>query len=245
MKNQDEQDCDDNNRTISDIEKFGWAAIAIERTEYFPSFVYTIGLWQKFKHPELIALGLTPKTLHIALNDAAEIIKSGHALEVEKTYSDFFENGLVEFIKVDNRNISDYFGYAIDFYKTNQFPALQLIWTDRNNKFPWDSDYQEEFKYRQPLLDRNADFKFREEKNCAVFTTSQWLDLKRPILRVTHDINGDWQFLTGDQLGEDIKIVVFEQMILSDPTLNDVFDLDYGESAEREFVGGKWTLHTK
>jgi hypothetical protein len=26
-----------------------------------------------------------------------------------------------------------------------------------------------------------------------------------------------------------------------DPTLNDIFNLDYGESAERRFVGDKWT----
>jgi hypothetical protein len=67
------------------------------------------------------------------------------------------------------------------------------------------------------------------------------LEFHKPILRVIHDSEGDWQFLTGDQMPEDIKIVALEQIILKDKTLNDVFNLDYGESAEREFVGGKWT----
>jgi len=39
---------------------------------------------------------------------------------------------------------------------------------------------------------------------------------------------------------DDIKIVALEQMTLRDMTLNDLFTLDYGESAERSFVGDKW-----
>ena len=118
---------------------------------------------------------------------------------------------------------------------------MQFVWTDRKNNFPWDKDYEEEFKYRQPLLDRNTDFKFREEKNLGIFTTRQWLELNCPILRVVHNKEGDWQFLTGDQMPEDIKLVTLEQMILRDKTLNEVFDLDYGEAADREFIGAEWT----
>lgn len=73
------------------------------------------------------------------------------------------------------------------------------------------------------------------------FTTRQWLDEKKPILRVVHDNDGDWQFLTSDQLPEDIKIVALEELIKRDNTLNEVFDLEYGEEAERDFIGGQWT----
>jgi hypothetical protein len=117
---------------------------------------------------------------------------------------------------------------------------LQLVWTDRNDNFPWDNGFEEEFIYKQPLLDRNADFKFREPKDVAAFTTRQWLELRKPILRVVHENDRDWQFLTGDQMPEDIKIVALEQLVLQDKTLNDVFDLDYGEAADRESIGGKW-----
>ena len=53
--------------------------------------------------------------------------------------------------------------------------------------------------------------------------------LRKPILRVVHEHDGDWQFLTGDQMQEDIKIVALEQLVLRDKTLNDVRDLEYGE----------------
>ena len=227
-----------------DIEEYGWSVIIIEATKYLPSFAYTVGLWEKYKHPELISFGLTNKTLHTILNEAGNIIKLGQVIDVNLEYDNFFESSPTKFIKVDTRNIADYFGYAIEYYNTNEFPALQLIWTDRNNQFPWDANFEVEFKFKQPLLDRNADFKYREEKNLGIFTTRQWLVLKKPILKVIHDGEGDWQFLTGDQLFEDIRLVALEQMTLRDHTLNEVFNLDYGESAEREFVGGKWLRKT-
>jgi hypothetical protein len=40
---------------------------------------------------------------------------------------------------------------------------------------------------------------------------------------------------------EDMKIVSLEQLVSRDNTLNELFDLDYGEEAERESIGGRWT----
>jgi Domain of unknown function (DUF4262) len=230
----------DDDQLIHNIENYGWTVMLIEATEYLPSFAYTVGLWKNYNHPELISFGLTTKTLHSILNTGAELVTGGQYLQVGRDYDDFFENGISQFIQVDPGNLKDYFGYAISFNNTNDFPALQLVWTDRNNKFPWDKGFEEEFIFRQPLLDRNADFKFREDRRLAVFTTRQWIEKKKPILRVVHDEDGDWQFLTGEQMPEDINIVALEQMTLRDPTLNDIFNLDYGEAVERNFIGDKW-----
>jgi hypothetical protein len=241
MKTENEDNCRDDNRTKSDIEKYGLSVILIEASDYLPSFTYSIGLWAKYKHPEIICFGLSTQTLHSIINDVADLIKSGQKIETNKTYNDIFENSKAEFIQIDNRNLADYFGTAIDFYNSESFPAIQLIWTDRNDKFPWETDFQDEFIYKQPLLDRNAEFKYREAKNLGIFTTRQWIELGKPILRVVHDDDGDWQFLTGDQMPEDGILVALEHMTIKDKTLNEVFDLEYGEAAEREFIGGKWT----
>ena len=241
MTTENEHSCRDDNRTKSDIEKYGLSVILIEATEYLPSFAYSIGLWSKYSHPEIICFGLSTQTLHTLINDVAEIVKSGQKIEMNKSHTDIFENSKAEFLKVDNENLSDYFGTAIDFYNSEKFPSLQLVWTDRNDKFPWETDFEEEFIHRQPLLDRNANFKFREAKNLGIFTTSQWLELNKPILIVIHDNDGDWQFLTGDEIQpENFKLVSLEQMTIKDKILNEVFDLEYGEKAERKYIGGKW-----
>jgi Domain of unknown function (DUF4262) len=227
--------------TKANIDKFGLQVISVFSTEYSPSFTYSIGLWETYKHPELICFGLPQKLAHEIINDVAEIIRNGEVIKTNTNYSNIFRDSRAEFLSVDDRNIEDYFGAALNYYGTTKFTALQLVWTDRNDKFPWEKNFEEKFRHDQPLLDRNADFKFREAKNLGIFTTRQWLELDNPILRVVHDKDGDWQFLTGDQLPEDIRIVALEQMVLKDKTLNEVFYLNYGYALEREFIGDKWT----
>jgi len=228
-------------QTKTNIGKFGLQVIMVESTDYLPSFAYSIGVYETYKHPEIICFGLSNNLGHAIINDVAELIKNGEIIKTNKNYDNIFDNSRAEFLLVDKKNISDYFGAAINYYNNEDFPAFQLVWTDKNNKFPWEKDFEEKFIYQQPLLDRNVSFKFREPKSLATFTTRQWLELGKPILRVVHDKDGDWQFLTGDQTLEDARIVALEQLVIKDKTLNEVFDLDYGEAAEREIIGGRWT----
>lgn len=227
-------------KTKLNIEKFGLQVIMVASTDYLPSFAYSIGLKKTYNHPEIICFGLSNSLGHQIINDVAEIIKKGEVIESGKVYSVIFENSRATFLKVDKRNIADYFGAGLNFYENEEFNALQLIWTDRNDRFPWENNFEEDFLFKQPLLDRNVDFKFNEPKNLTTYTTRQWLEENKPILRVVHDDDGDWQFLTGDQMPDDIRIIALEELIKSDSTLNEVFDLDYGEEAERDFIGAKW-----
>lgn len=228
------------NTTKLNIEKYGLQVVGISATDYLPSFSYSVGLYESYQHPEIICFGLPTDLAHLIINDVADLIKNGEKIKSYNHYENLFKNSRAEFLPVDFRNIEDYFGAALNYYQHNNFSTLQLVWTDRNDKFPWEDGFEERFIHDQPLLDRNADFKFREAKNLGVFTTRQWLEHNQPILRVVHDSDGDWQFLTGDQEQEDIRFVALEQMILKDPSLNEVFDLEYGQVAERNFIGDAW-----
>ena len=223
-----------------DIAKYGWTVVMIKETEYLPAFAYTIGIWETYHKPEIIAFGLSTSNLHILVNQAGDIIKAGNEIKLRENYTEFFEDSNIQFIDVNHENISDYFGYAIEYYGSKYFPAIQLVWTDNKNNFPWKNGFEPDLLYKQPLLDRNMNFKFREDKNLGVFTTKQFLSENKPIVRVTHDEDGDWQFLTNEAELKDAKIVSLEFIIGKDKTLNEVFRLDYGESAERDFVGGDW-----
>jgi len=224
----------------ANVEKFGLEVINVEASNYLPSFSYSIGLTQTYQHPELICIGLSKELAHVVINDIADLIKNGERIESNEVYTNIFDESRAMFLTVDPENIRDYFGAALNYYQGKGFDALQLIWTDRNDRFPWEENFEEEFLYIQPLLDRNADFKFYEPKNMVAFTTRQWLEERKPILRVVHDHEGDWQFLSGDQLPDDIRIVALEELVKRDHSLNNLFDLDYGEGAERKGIGEKW-----
>jgi len=227
-------------KTSLNISKYGLQVIMVSSTKYSPSFAYSIGLTETYDHPEIICFGLSNDLAQEIINDVAEIIKNGDIIEIGENYYKIFKDSRATFLNVDKRSFSDYFGAGLNYYENKKFKALQLVWTDRNDKFPWEENFEEEFLYSQPLLDRNAEFKFSEPKNLTTFTTRQWLEEHKPILKVVHDDDGDWQFLIGDQLQEDIRIVALEQLINRDKTLNEVFDLEYGEEAERDYLGGEW-----
>ncbi|WP_134088719.1 DUF4262 domain-containing protein [Olivibacter sp. XZL3] len=230
----------DNERFENSIASNGWHVIMVKSTAYQPSFAYTIGLWQNFNHPEVICLGLPAETMHLILNDIGELIKQGETIQLNKPYQDFLEDYLTTFISVDPSNIKDYFGAALAHYQDLTMPALQFVWPDKNHRFPWAENFEPSFKRLQPLLDRNADFKFMEDKNLAVFTTRQWLEEGAPIVEVYHDEEGDWQFITEDWEEEDIRTVALEEIVKRDASINDLFNLDYGESAYREDLTSSW-----
>lgn len=232
-------------QTRQNVDKYGLQVIMVSSTTYLPSFAYSIGLQQIYNHPEIICFGFSNELGHAIINDVAALIKAGERMIVDKVYDNVFENSSAAFLNVDQLNMRDYFGAAFNFYGDKAFSALQLVWTDRADRFPWEDGFEQEFIYKQPLLDRNMLFKYREPQNLSVFTTRQWLELNEAIKLVIHDYDGDWQFLTGHPLeAGDMKLVALHELIKRDDTLNEVFDLDYGNEAERSAVGAPWVRYT-
>ncbi len=87
-----------------------------------------------------------------------------------------------------------------------------------------------------------TEFKFSDSKNKAVFTCSHVTDEKSPILYVSHDSDGDWQFLCGqnDHTEENAKIISLKDAVELDITLNDLFEMPISVGAERKGIGEKW-----
>ena len=46
-----------------DIATYGWHVIKVLEDDEGPGFAFTIGLHQRFAHPELIVFGLPPDTI--------------------------------------------------------------------------------------------------------------------------------------------------------------------------------------
>jgi hypothetical protein len=155
-------------------------------------------------------------------------------------YPDFLGDYDVRFLTVDKAWYRYYFGYGIWFNQGTDFPALQIVWPDKNALYPWENDFNPKWKFGQPLLDRSLDFKFREERNVAVFTTRQVME-GLPILLVIHETNGDWQFLCDTTYEADnLKVVALEELVTRAPTLNELFQLNYGWQAQRLVASADW-----
>jgi hypothetical protein len=235
-----EHDATAENQIISDVEKYGFHVGIIPGDGYSPAFAYTIGLYRTYGYPELICFGLNQDLLHSVLWSGKELLYKQSVPDLTLGYPDFIGDYDVRLLAVDKAWYKYYFGYSIWFNQGRDFPALQIVWPDKKALFPWEEGFNPAWKAGQPLLDRNLDFKFREEHNLAVFTTRQVLK-GLPVLRVIHEINGDWQFLCDTTYEvDDLKIVALAEIVRRDPTLNELFQLNYGWQARRVVEAADW-----
>lgn len=228
---------------LKDIEEHRVHIAFVESDGYCPRFGYSIGLYKEFNHPELIIIGLDPESTGAIINNAKDEIEKGTRFIEGVNYADFLVELPVQFVDVKKEHYPDYLGYA-GWYNDNSidFPTLQLVWPDREGKFPWETEFNENFKFKQPLLDRNTEFKFLEERNLGVFTTSEVLEGK-PIRFVYHNEDGDWQFHSEqDPDLTKAKLVCLEELVKKDRTFNEIYYLNYGESAERINEGDNWKI---
>ena len=235
-------DAQERKEILKNIEEYGCHLILIEGDNYCPAFVYSIGLYQKFGHPEIICFGLKTNVMAAIINHASSLIQEGNTLIPETPYKGFLEGYDIQFLQVEREFYQNYVGYGGWFYNTFDFPLLQLVWPDKNHYFPWDNDFNPDWKFKQPLLDRNTDFKFYEEKNLAVFTTKQAFE-GEPILYVYHNEDGDWQFHTSLEPNiDDSKVVSLESITRLDPSINEIYHLQYGWRAWREDIQSDWNF---
>lgn len=145
--------CDiDDEKVVSDIERFGLTVMLVEGDEETPSFAYSIGLFRNYGHPEIIVFGLDFEVMSSIVNEVGEQVKTGKHYETEKIYFGLIEKYGCVFEPVAERHYAEYFGYANWFYKGTDFPALQCVWPDKAGLYPWHEDFNPEWLAAQPLL---------------------------------------------------------------------------------------------
>jgi hypothetical protein len=92
------------------------------------------------------------------------------------------------------------------------------------------------------VLSDDKSWPFHEGRNRAVFTTRPVLEQGHPILLVTHDTDGDWQFLCGTtNRTRDGRVVSLGCVFDKDPTVGEVADLPEGWRAYRKKNAAAWT----
>lgn len=85
-----------------------------------------------------------------------------------------------------------------------------------------------------------SDWPFHDPPNVASFTTEAVLN-GAPVLYVTHDFDGDWQFHGPDSSNAgECKLVSLGSMIEKDGSLRQLHDLPYGWCATRNTVDEDW-----
>lgn len=140
-----------------DIATIGWSVVAVFAGEDGPTFNYTVGLYETFGHPEVIMFGVPPESAHgLCHNLVNNFISKDVTIEVDEPYNTLAEGFLTRFITVDDSaGAQDKYLCLVERYyedRANSVPAIQLVWPDPNNVFPWESGFNERYRSSQPLL---------------------------------------------------------------------------------------------
>jgi hypothetical protein len=253
-------------RTIDHIEQFGCSIFHIsgEAKQDRPLLSYTVGVYDTCGQPEIICIGLKEGLTQSVLNAAADALRDGVNLS-EGRHKDLIGDVECEFRPVDPKWGPHLMGWCRWYYQGANFPVLQVIYPDTQNRFPEDEGFNTYFA--QPMLQsgmpwtrREEDFwaehdpksslfdwKFPDPPHTGVYLSKTVHKNEEEITYVSHDIeDGAWQFL-GDLMDEGGGPVIscLHHPIDKDPTLKELADLPIGWCATRTKPGEPWLREAK
>lgn len=144
-------------KLLSDVQQYGWHVLKILGDETGPEYCFSVGLYYSFGHPEILVMGLPTQAGHQLINLAATQIADGKVFKPAERVNGLLEGFSCSFITIDISHYQEYLGYGIWFYRQlkQPFPAIQLVWPDKQGRLPWESSYDEKFFKLQRLLDKS------------------------------------------------------------------------------------------
>jgi len=147
---QDEAD----EKLLHNIRKHGCHIMSISGDERAPPFVFSIGLFVNYEHPEIIIFGREPRNAAGIINVVCADAAAGKKYAAGDVSTDILVQGRVGFAEVPLLLYPNYLGTAIWFYDKSPriFPYLQLLWPDANDLLPGETGYDDSLRKYQPIL---------------------------------------------------------------------------------------------
>jgi uncharacterized protein DUF4262 len=152
------------NKLLENVEKFGWHVMLITEEKDVPGWAFSVGLYHTFKHPEIVIFGLPKDRMHSFINVIGEDVRAGRFYRSGVPDTELIPGYTSMFQTVEKIWYGAFLGYATWFYEGSDFPVLQCIWPDKQNKLPWEADFNSELLRLQPLLFHDEPKAARAEK---------------------------------------------------------------------------------
>ena len=137
---------------VSAIREHGWFNTRILKSDRKPEFNFTTGFQVNLGAPEIIVFGLRDEVTHGLLWNLYRDLKTEKRYETGRPYTDFLEGFDVCFQVVDKSQYHEHLGWSRWFYAGDAFDCWQLIWPNKQNKFPWEADVTSNLLDLQPDL---------------------------------------------------------------------------------------------
>jgi hypothetical protein len=140
-------------RVRADIERHGWHVVIVPPEKDSPGWAHTIGLCERYQHPELLVFGSEPRQLGVLLNALGERVRGGKRFAAGDDADGILAELPFAFRAVAPRWTAVFLGNAAWHYQRDDFAVLQGFWPDRDGRFPWDPGCEAEVAAEQPRLE--------------------------------------------------------------------------------------------
>jgi hypothetical protein len=136
---------------IARVGEHGWQTTSVLGGEA-PAFSYTTGFWVTLGSPELLVFDFPPQLAHDVFGQVMRERRSGRELPMGEPLSGILGGESVYLFPVKPSAAAEYLRSSHWFYKWSEFPTVQLVWCDREGRFPWQDGFDGELATRQPDL---------------------------------------------------------------------------------------------
>jgi hypothetical protein len=146
-------DLDDPDRKLlADIAEHGLHVTYILPQDNTPGWHFSVGMYATYGQPEIVTFGVSESVGHHLINQLGRHARDGSALTPEALYPDLLEGVSCVLKPVDPIWHEPLLGYARWYYKSQAFPALQCVWPDHSQVFPWEPTFPAKWRAVQPYL---------------------------------------------------------------------------------------------
>ncbi len=139
-------------RVEHDIATTGWHLVMVPPEQGTPGWAHTIGLTQRYAHPELIIFGPDLEQIGPLANHLGAGVRGGRTFEPDTDEDGILQGNRLAFRSVAPKWVPIFLGNAAWHYERENLAVLQAFWPDPGGSFPWEEGADPSWSDDQPRL---------------------------------------------------------------------------------------------
>ncbi len=137
----------------STVGEHGWAISGRHGDEVAPPWAYSVGMWLSCQAPELVLCGLPVENAASIINAIGARVADGAEFGPDDVLEDVCPAPLTfRPVEPSWRAADGLLAISDAFYGLVRPPYLQVVWSDKEGRFPWERGFAAAFDRLQPLL---------------------------------------------------------------------------------------------
>jgi len=134
------------------VGEYGWAISGSHGDSQAPPWAYSVGVWLNCQGPELVLCGLPLESAAGVINAISARIADGADISAGAVLEDVCPAPLaIRPVEASWRS-GGLLATSDTFYGMVRPPYLQVVWSDTDGRFPWDTGFHAGYRGWQPLL---------------------------------------------------------------------------------------------